>query len=75
MATILSGFGFGVLADNPKLGWDAVFVVTLSIGVLGTIIQALFWNAPEDGYLRKHAYEQENISYLGRPDHGSGMGM
>jgi hypothetical protein len=33
-------------------------VVTLSIGVVGTIVQALFWNAPEDGYPRKHAYEQ-----------------
>jgi sugar phosphate permease len=58
VATILSGYGFGALADNPRLGWDAVFVVTLSIGVLGTLVQALFWNAPADGYARKYDYEQ-----------------
>ncbi|MBQ3722884.1 MAG: MFS transporter [Bacteroidales bacterium] len=73
VATVLSGFGFGLLADNPRLGWDAVFVVTLSIGVLGTIIQALFWNAPEDGYPRKHEYEREFTEIPGGPGSSGGM--
>lgn len=63
VATILSGYGFGVLADNPRLGWDAVFVVTLSIGVVGTIVQALFWNAPADGRKRRYDYEQSLLKH------------
>lgn len=57
-ATILSGIGFGFLSEHSRFGWDAVFAVTLSIGVLGTILQALFWNAPEDGHDRKAAYDK-----------------
>ena len=63
VATILSGYGFGVLADNPSLGWDAVFTVTVSIGVVGTIVQALFWNAPADGRKRRYDYEQSLLKH------------
>lgn len=59
VATILSGFGFGALADN--WGWDAVFIVTIGIGVLGTIVQALFWKAPADGYDREEAVLKESL--------------
>ncbi len=48
VATIISGLGFGKLADS--LGWDAVFVVSITIGVVGAIVQAAFWKAPADDY-------------------------
>lgn len=61
VATLLSGFGFGLLADNDKFGWDAVFVVAIAIGVIGTIVQILFWNAPEDGYDREEEMIKESL--------------
>ena len=59
VATILSGFGFGALAD--KGGWDAVFVVTICIGVFGTLVQAIFWKAPADGYHREEEVLRESL--------------
>jgi len=49
-ATIISGIGFGYLADKPGMGWNAVFIVAIIFGVLGTVILATLWNAPSDGY-------------------------
>ena len=51
-ATIISGIGFGYLADKPELGWNAVFTVAIIFGVLGTLILALMWKAPADGYAK-----------------------
>lgn len=51
-ATIISGIGFGWLADSPNLGWTAVFVVAIIFGLIGTILLASQWNAPADGYNR-----------------------
>lgn len=59
VATIISGIGFGALADNPKLGWNAVFIVTIAVGIFGTIIQLVMWKAPADGYERvEKVYEE-----------------
>ena len=55
IASLLAGVGFGALAGNPSLGWDAVFMVTIVIGVVGTIVQVIFWNAPADGHEREAA--------------------
>lgn len=49
-ATLISGIGFGYLADQPELGWSAVFTVALIFGVVGTVILMLMWKAPADGY-------------------------
>ncbi len=49
-ATLISGIGFGYLADRPDMGWNAVFSVALVFGVLGTLILMLMWKAPADGY-------------------------
>ena len=49
-ATVISGIGFGYLADAPSLGWNAVFMVAIFFGILGTIILGSFWKAPADGY-------------------------
>lgn len=51
-ATVISGIGFGYLADKPGFGWNAVFIVAIAFGLLGTILLALKWNAPSDGYAR-----------------------
>ena len=49
-ATAISGIGFGWLADRPGMGWNAVFVVAIVFGLLGTLILSSFWRAPADGY-------------------------
>ena len=49
-ATVISGIGFGFLADHPGLGWNAVFIVAIVFGLLGSLILGTFWRAPSDGY-------------------------
>jgi OPA family glycerol-3-phosphate transporter-like MFS transporter/OPA family sugar phosphate sensor protein UhpC-like MFS transporter len=44
----VSGILFGILADSK--GWDTVFVLSIVFGLLGSIVIALMWNAPADGY-------------------------
>lgn len=51
-ATVISGIGFGYLADKPELGWNAVFMVAIIFGLIGTVILGSFWKAPADGYAR-----------------------
>ena len=58
-ATIISGLGFGYLADKPGLGWNAVFIVAIIFGLLGTLLLALKWNAPADGYERANKIIKE----------------
>ena len=33
-ATVISGIGFGFLADHPGFGWNAVFIVAIAFGLL-----------------------------------------
>ncbi len=47
-STTVSGVLFGFLADTK--GWDAVFVLSLIFGVVGSLVIALMWNAPANGY-------------------------
>ena len=49
-ATVISGIGFGFMADRPDLGWNAVFVVAIAFGLLGVVVLATWWRAPADGY-------------------------
>lgn len=49
-STTVSGMLFGYLAD--KMGWDAVFMLSIAFGILGSIVIALMWNAPADGYAK-----------------------
>lgn len=51
-ATVISGIGFGYLADKPEFGWNAVFIVAILFGILGTVILGSFWKAPADGYAK-----------------------
>lgn len=58
-ATIISGIGFGFLADRPEFGWNAVFIVAILFGLLGTVLLASLWRLPSDGYLRAREVESE----------------
>ena len=58
-ATVISGIGFGYLADHPGLGWNAVFVVAIVFGLLGILILGSFWKAPADGYARSRQVLKE----------------
>ncbi len=49
-STTVSGVLFGFLADTR--GWDAVFLLSIAFGILGSIVIALMWNAPADGYAK-----------------------
>lgn len=55
-ATIISGIGFGWLADAPGFGWNAVFVVAALFGLAGTLLLASQWKAPADGSARAEKY-------------------
>lgn len=45
---------FGIIAD--KLGWDAVFLSFIIVGIVGTLIFASMWAAPRDGYDRAQEF-------------------
>lgn len=49
-STAVSGIAFGMLAD--KFGWNSVFEVSIIFGVVGSVVIALMWNAPADGYAK-----------------------
>ena len=49
-ATVISGIGFGFLAGHQGLGWNAVFIVAIVFGFLGSIILGGCWNSPSNGY-------------------------
>ncbi|MBR0175478.1 MAG: MFS transporter [Bacteroidales bacterium] len=51
-ATVISGIGFGYLADKPEFGWNAVFVVAILFGLIGSAILLSYWKAPADGYAK-----------------------
>lgn len=53
---------FGYMADKPGLGWNAVFIVAIAFGILGTILLLALWNAPADGYKRaRQIIERNNL--------------
>lgn len=52
-STTVSGLVFGMLAD--RLGWNAVFEVSIAFGVMGVIALALIWKAPANGYEKADA--------------------
>jgi len=51
-ATIISGIGFGYLANRPGFGWNAVFIVAIVFGLLGALILGSFWRTPSNGLER-----------------------
>ncbi|MBQ0081250.1 MAG: MFS transporter [Alistipes sp.] len=53
LSTIISGFGFGFIAD--RFGWNGVYVAMFVASVIGILIIASIWSAKATGY------ENENI--------------
>lgn len=49
-STTVSGVLFGIISQN--YGWDRVFLVATIFGIVGSIVIALMWNAPADGYAK-----------------------
>ncbi|MBQ7517913.1 MAG: MFS transporter [Bacteroidales bacterium] len=49
LSTFVSGIWFGHIAGSA-LGWDRVYILTIAFGVLGSLIIALLWKVPADGY-------------------------
>lgn len=47
----------GIIAD--KLGWTAVFVTFIIVGVIGALIFLAMWNAPRDGYERARSFSEK----------------
>lgn len=53
----LAAVAIGVIADN--LGWDAVFLTYIGVGIVGVVIFASMWAAPRDGYDRAQKFTAE----------------
>ncbi|MEZ7948611.1 MAG: MFS transporter, partial [Macellibacteroides fermentans] len=47
-STLVSGWGLGYLATN--YGWSLAISVLIGIGITGTLVFMLAWNAKADGY-------------------------
>jgi sugar phosphate permease len=47
-STVLSGWGFGVVADS--YGWNYIFFGLIAAAIVGTVVFALLWRAKADGY-------------------------
>ena len=56
----LAAVAIGMIADN--LGWNAVFLTFIVIGIIGTIVFITMWSAPRDGYDRAQKFTSELIS-------------
>ncbi len=57
VGSFLSAIGIGYIADH--YGWNTVFVLIISVGVLGAITFLTMWAAPRDGYARSNAFYEK----------------
>lgn len=48
LSTIISGFGFGLIADN--LGWNGVYMAMFIAAIIGMLVVATIWKAKATGY-------------------------
>lgn len=64
-STTISGVTFGYLSEH--FGWNSVFLVSVLIGVVGSVVIALMWKAPADGYDKANAL----IARLAHPEQPS----
>jgi len=49
LSTFVSGVWFGHVASSV-LGWNRVYIYTIAFGIVGSLIIALIWRVPADGY-------------------------
>lgn len=52
----LSALAVGLIADN--LGWKAVFITFIAVGIVGAVVFLLMWKAPRDGYERSRTFTE-----------------
>jgi len=57
IGSALSALGVGVVAD--KLGWNAVFILFVSVGAIGVLVFLSMWKAPRDGYERAQKFTSD----------------
>lgn len=62
IAPIVSGYVFGVLADNPLVGWDGVFKIMIAVAVIGALTMAILWNVKADAYNTEEAKKEELLA-------------
>ncbi len=58
-ATVISGIGFGFLADHQEFGWNAVFMVAIAFGLAGAAILFSCWRLPSGGQERARKVLEE----------------
>jgi len=51
LAPIVSGFIFGAITDKTG-SWDMVFLLSIVMGLIGTLLLGLLWKKPGDGYAK-----------------------
>lgn len=49
LAPIISGVVFGAITEKTG-SWDMVFVLSIAMGLVGTVLLGLLWKKPADGY-------------------------
>lgn len=57
VGSALSALAVGLIADH--LGWKAVFITFIIVGIIGALIFLFMWNAPRDGYERSRKFTQQ----------------
>lgn len=59
LSTFVSGIWFGHVASSV-LGWNRVYIYTIAFGVIGSLIIALMWRVPADGYEKVRKIIEDN---------------
>ncbi|MBQ3723246.1 MAG: MFS transporter [Bacteroidales bacterium] len=59
VGSALAAIAIGLIAD--KLGWNAVFMTFIFVGIIGVLIFLSMWKAPRDGYARAQAFTSSLI--------------
>lgn len=65
LAPIVSGVVFGAITESTG-SWDMVFVLSIAMGLVGTLILALLWKKPADGYAKVDKIIKEVREELGK---------
>lgn len=60
VGSFLSAICIGYIADN--FGWNMVFYLIISVGILGAITFLTMWAAPRDGYERSNKFYESQLT-------------
>lgn len=65
LAPIVSGVVFGAITQNTG-SWNMVFVLSIAMGLVGTLLLGLLWKKPADGYAKVDKIIKEVKEELGK---------